>query len=251
MTKLVSALIMPPLSLLLLAGLGLLLARIWRRPGIAIAGISICALWVACMPIVGNSLVASIEPRHAADVAILKNGQAIVVLGGGTYFDAPEYGGDTVGTYTLERLRWSARLHRETGLPVLVTGGMPFGNLTSEAAQMKDAMARDFQVPVRWLEERAVNTRESAVFVREILGREGITSIVLVTHARHMRRAHHMFEHAGFTVLDAPTAFSGTRPVTVLSFLPSAHGLTQVRVFCHEAMGLGWYHVLRLAQGRD
>jgi len=250
-TKLTSALLLPPLGLLLLAVLGLVLARLWRRAGLMIAAVSVAGLWLLCTPIVGETLLASVEPRQAPDVNTLKNAQAIVVLGGGTYFDAPEYGGDTAGTFTLERLRWGARLHRETGLPVLVTGGLPLGNATSEAAQMKEALARDFQVPVRWLEERADNTLESAQFSREILARENITRIALVTHASHMRRAHRVFEQAGFAVLDAPTVFSGTAPTTALSFLPNAYGLLQSRIFCHEALGLGWYHVRQMLHGGD
>ncbi len=250
-TKLTSTLLLPPLSLLLLAALGLLLARLWRRAGLTIAAISVAGLWLLCTPIVGERLLALVEPRQAPDMNTLRSAQAIVVLGGGTYFDAPEYGGDTAGSVTLERLRWGARLHRETGLPVLVTGGMPLGNANSEAAQMKEALARDFQVPVRWIEERADNTLESARFSREILARESVTRIALVTHASHMRRAHRVFEQAGFAVLDAPTAFSGTAPTTVLSFLPNAYGLLQSRIFCHEALGLGWYHVRHMLYGRN
>lgn len=250
-TKLMSTLLMPPFSLLLLAALGLLMARLWRRLGLAIAGFSVAALWLLCMPVVGNNLLGLIEPREAPGMNALKNAQAIVVLGGGTYFDAPEYGGDTVGTFTLERLRWGARLHRETGLPVLVTGGLPQGNATSEASQMKDALTRDFQIPVKWMEERAGNTVESALFSRDILERDGVTRIALVTHASHMRRAHRVFEQAGFTVLDAPTAFSERGPSTALNYLPNAYGLLQNRVFCHEALGLGWYHVRRLLHGAD
>ena len=251
MTKLAAALLLPPLGLLLLAALGLLLTRMWRRLGLGITALSVAGLWLLATPMVGSNLLALVEPRQAPDVNVLKNAQAIVVLGGGTYFDAPEYGGDTVGSVTLERLRWGARLHRETGLPVLVTGGLPFGNATSEAAQMKEALTRDFQIPVKWLEERSDNTLESAQLSREILARDKVTRIALITHASHMRRAHRLFEQAGFTVLDAPTAFSGTGPTTALSFLPNAHGLMQSRVFCHEALGLGWYHVREMLQGKD
>ena len=38
--------------------------------------------------------------------------QAIVVLGGGTYFNVVEYGSDTVNRYSLERIRYAARLHQ-------------------------------------------------------------------------------------------------------------------------------------------
>jgi hypothetical protein len=34
-----------------------------------------------------------------------------------------EYGGDTLGRLTLERVRYGARVAKKTGLPVLVAGG--------------------------------------------------------------------------------------------------------------------------------
>ena len=40
--------------------------------------------------------------------------EAIVVLGGGRRAHAPEYEGETVSPATLERMRYGARLHRET-----------------------------------------------------------------------------------------------------------------------------------------
>ena len=58
----------------------------------------------------------------------------IVIVGTGSYPVAPEYGGDTVGAATLERVRWGARRHRLAGLPILVSGGSPFGSRTSEKA---------------------------------------------------------------------------------------------------------------------
>lgn len=250
-TKLAAALLLPPTGPLLLAAVGLLLARLWRRPGLALTTLAVVLLWGFSTPLVSGYLVRLVEPRQAPEMATLRNAQAIVVLGGGTYFDAPEYGGDTAGTFTLERLRWAARLHRETGQPVAVTGGKPLGNASTEAAQMKDALARDFQVPVRWVEDRSANTLESALFAKEVLARDGIQRIALVTHASHMRRARRAFEQAGFEVLDAPTGFSTQGPFNALLLLPNAWGLMQSRIFCHEALGLGWYHVRRLLHRQD
>jgi uncharacterized SAM-binding protein YcdF (DUF218 family) len=244
-TKIAAALLLPPAGPLLLAASGLLLARLWRRFGLTLGALGIALLWGLSTPFVSSRLLNLIEPGQVPEVAALKNAQAIVVLGGGTYFDAPEYGGDSAGTFTLERLRWGARLHRETGLPLLVSGGKPLANATTEASQMKEALARDFQVPVRWTEERAANTLESARYTRELLSREGVNRIALVTHASHMARAHRAFELAGFEVLDAPTAFSRRGPFTALELLPNAYGLVESRIFLHEVLGRGWYHVRR------
>ena len=61
--------------------------------------------------------VPSVRPRSGA------HAKAVVILGGGVRRNAPEYGGDTLATLTLERVRYGARVARLTGLPVLVSGG--------------------------------------------------------------------------------------------------------------------------------
>ncbi len=64
----------------------------------------------------------------------------LVALGGGTYPEAPEYGGDTVSTGSLERLRYAALLYRRSGKPILVSGGNPLGHATAEATQMRSLL---------------------------------------------------------------------------------------------------------------
>lgn len=251
LTKLTATLALPPLSLYLLAILGLLLARRWQRTGWATTATALVALWVFSTPLVSGSLIRWIEPERPADLSAVRRAGAIVVLGSGTYHAAPEYGGDTTGTVTLERLRWAARLHRETGLPLLVSGGSPLGGATTEAAQMQEALTRDFGAVVRWVEDRADNTRQSADLARAILAREGIQRVALVTHASHMRRARREFLRAGFDVVDAPTGFSTRGPLNAMSFLPNATAMAQTRTFCHEALGIGWYHVRRLFTRND
>ena len=71
---------------------------------------------------------------------------AIVVLGGGRYSAAPEFGQDVVGQSTLERLRYAARLHRQTDFPLLVTGGVPLNEAVSEAQLMAESLRNDFLV---------------------------------------------------------------------------------------------------------
>jgi uncharacterized SAM-binding protein YcdF (DUF218 family) len=245
--KAVAATLLPPLSLLLLASLGLLLLLFRRGAGWALLVMSLAGLFLLSMPVVATALAGLLEYRPV-DGGNLGDAQAIVILGGGSYRAAPEYGDDTVSTITLERLRWGARLHRLSGLPILVSGGSPYATHTSEAAQMKAALTQDFGTEVKWLEERSVDTLQSARFARQQLAAARIDRIALVTHALHMRRARLVFEWAGFRVIEAPIGFSTLQPPGILKFLPSPQGLDLSHAFLHEVLGLGWYHV-RLAIG--
>src|SRR5690606_8592540 len=108
-------------------------------------------LWLFSTPYLMESgmrwLESSAKPVNSFD----HDAQAIVVLGGSLYFKAPEYAGrDRVNYVTLERLGYGAKLHRETGLPVLVTGGAVNDHLP-EGVLMRDSMQEDFRTPVRWV----------------------------------------------------------------------------------------------------
>jgi uncharacterized SAM-binding protein YcdF (DUF218 family) len=248
LTRALSQALLPPLNLLLPGILGLTLLCKRRGPALVLIAASVTGLFVLSMPAVGTALAGLLEHRHRSGVPNLERAQAIVILGGGSYANAPEYGGDTVGAATLERLRWGARLHRLSGLPILVSGGNPYGTRTSEAAQMKASLSEDFQASVKWLEDESYDTLGGARRTRQLLAKENISRIALVTHAIHMRRARLAFEHAGFSVIEAPTSFSTLRPPGILKFLPSSQGLELSNAFFHEIIGLGWYH-MRLAAG--
>ena len=165
--SLASALI-PPGSLLLLAAIGALLALRRPRTGRSLVALALVALYALSTHFVSDALLKSLEPAPRNPLAD-KSGQAIVVLGGGTYFSAPEYGGDTVSTSTLARLRYAAHLHRALNKPVMVTSGAPQGNPVSEAALMKQVLETDFRVPVRWTEKASRNTLENARLSRLVL----------------------------------------------------------------------------------
>jgi uncharacterized SAM-binding protein YcdF (DUF218 family) len=167
------------------------------------------------------------------------------VLGGGTYFSAPEYGGNTVSSLTLVRLRYAARLHRALGTPVLVAGGAPEGGPVPEAEIMKQSLERDFNVPVRWVETGSRNTFENARMGRDQL-QSTVQQVYLVTHAWHMPRAKLAFEHIGFTVIPAPTGYTTRWQLSVLDFLPDARALADSGLFFHEVAGYVWYQLRAL-----
>ena len=148
------AVILPPTGLLLLAVLGLALRRRKPRLGAGLAWTGVLSLLALSVPVVAALLMRALDLPGPFEPDRAAGAQAIVILGGGTRRDAPEYGGDTLATLTLERVRYGARLAREIGLPVLVSGGSTYGG-KPEAELMLDALLREFGVPVRWAEDRS------------------------------------------------------------------------------------------------
>ena len=243
-TNFIAAFLLPPLSLLLLLALGMFLLYRGHKLAKPLILASFGMLWIASTPYFAEGALHLLEARTTALDSRPQGADAIVILGGGTYFHAPEYSGqDTIGEQTLTRLRYGAKLHRENGMPILVTGGKPLGNDLSEAQQMRASLQQDFRVPVRWIEEESANTLENARNSFQVLQKTGIGRIYLVTHAWHMPRAAMSFRHAGFEVVEAPVAFTTRYRIDLLAFLPHAEALRDSKIFMHEVIGLLWYRV--------
>lgn len=246
---LIKTLMLPPAANLLL----LLVAWLsWRRyPRLAklSALLSLVSLYLLSIPWVSVGLMNSLDSRYPAiTLAADSLPDAIVVLGGGRNPMAEEYGGDTVSTPTLVRLRYGAYLHRQTAVPLLVSGGRVHGEQESEAALMARALTDDFQVAVQWRDEKSRNTDENAKFSAELLLSENRKRIWLVTQAWHMPRSVAAFERHGFEVAAAPTAFS-RRPSPDsfwLNSMPRAQSLAESSQALHEWLGIGYYRVTRL-----
>lgn len=237
--KILAALLLPPASLVLMALLGLWIAMRntdpRRKIGIALAGLSLTTLLALSVPAVGKRMLGSLEHFPPPTAQQLAGAQAIVVLGGGLYNDAPEYNADTVNYHTLERLRYAARLAKQRKLSVLVAGGAPEGGL-AEAHAMREALERDFGLSVKWTESSSRDTAENAKFSATQLKHAGITRIALVSHAWHMQRAVLLFEREGLIVIPAPTVFSTPAADPVSDWLP--RDFRHSRIAIHEYIGL-------------
>ena len=246
-TNAIAAWLLPPGFVFVMLLAALVLAR--RRPWLArsLAAFAFIALYALSTHYVAGRLRHGLEPAPR-DPLSDKNGEAIVILGGGTYVNAPEYGADTPSTETLARLRYGARLYRALKKPVLVTGGTVLGSIP-EAVAMKGVLESEFQAPVQWVEQNSRNTMENARLSKEMLKSAGIRRIYLVTHAWHMPRAQLAFRHLGFEVIPAGTDYATRYQLTLLDFLPSASALHDSSLVFHEVIGIGWYH-LRILIGR-
>ena len=243
-TNFIAAFLLPPLCFLLLLGLGIW--YLFRRPKIArlILIALFGLLYLGSTPYFAEAALHTIEARSNALHEPYANADAIVILGGGSYFHAPEYANtDTVSDQTLPRVRYGAKLQRATGKPILVSGGKPGGSQTSEAGQMRAVLEQEFRVAVRWTEDDSNNTAENARNSYRILHPLGIQKIYLVTHAWHMPRAARSFRLAGFTVVEAPTAFTTRDHPGLMAFVPRAESLRDSKIFMRELIGLLWYRI--------
>ena len=240
--NLVSAFLLPPLSLIVLGVAGVLFLKNHPVLGKSLIIFTLILFYILSIPIFAERALQTLEVPTRPNSEINKV-QAIVILGGGTYIEAPEYGGHTVSPYGLERVRYGAYLHRHTGKPILVTGGDLFDIGSSGAEQMKSVLENEFHILVEWSENNSRDTRESAYNSFSILRKNKITHIALVTHAWHMPRAIKEFERAGFKVTPASTAYVNKRNKNLFSFIPSVDAFLKSRLFIREAIGILWYRL--------
>jgi len=236
--------VLPPAASLLLALVSLIIWRRWPKVARMSLALSLLSLWLLSTPVISHALMERLE-RHYRPLnfeTIPDAVNAVVILGGGRRATAQEYGADTVNSRTLVRLRFGAEIHRRTQLPLLVSGGRVYGDETVAEAQLMARVLRDeFSVPVKWLEVNSRTTAENAYLSAELLKQQHIDSILLVTHAWHMRRAVWVFEQAGLKVTPAAMGYSSGGDIGGMSFLPSAHALLTSHYALHEMLG-GWVY---------
>jgi uncharacterized SAM-binding protein YcdF (DUF218 family) len=242
--SLIKALALPPASLVLLILVGLFIRNWARRTGTVIAVTGALALYALSTPFVATRLLVAIEAGIASpDLTseTTRRPEAIVILSAGFTHEAPIAGSVTVDAVNLQRLRHGVRLHRETGLPILVSGGQTRHAPAKLGFLMQRTLRRDFGVEAKWLEGRSRTTYENAFFSAEILKPLGIGSVYVVSQAWHLPRAVAAFEAVGLDAVPAPAEFSRPSRLELGAFLPSAGALQVGYYAVHELLGLVWY----------
>jgi uncharacterized SAM-binding protein YcdF (DUF218 family) len=243
MKGVVETLAMPPISLVVLIVVGLLLRGKWQRLGRRLTWVSLIALILFGMPLVSYSMLLALESGLPLTPPADHPPQAIVVLGAEVIRAHQEKLGVRPGLLTLDRLRTAAAMHRLTGLPILVTGGTTQPDTPAVGLVMEQSLRDDFQAPPRWVEAKSADTWENARFSADILRAEGITSVYVVTHSWHMRRAVLAFQGTGLIVTAAPTSFDEPIGPDLSDLLPRAAGWQTGYFAIHEWIGYVWYKV--------
>jgi uncharacterized SAM-binding protein YcdF (DUF218 family) len=243
MKSLFLTLAMPPAGFVVLIIIGLLMRRAWHRTGRRLTWVSLVALILFGMPVVSYSMLLALESGLPLTPPADQPPQAIVVLGAEVIRAHNERLGIRPGLLPLDRLRTAAALHRRTGLPILVTGGTTQPNTPAVGLVMEESLKDDFQTPPRWVESKSSDTWENARFSADILRAEGITSVYVVTHSWHMRRAVLAFQGTGLTVTAFPTSLDDPLGFDLYDFLPRASGWQTGFFAVHEWIGYAWYRL--------
>ena len=235
-----SVLVLPPVALALAALLLCFLAARGRRSAAWGAFVLILLQLLLATSYAGGWLEVSLQALAARFAPPREEPTAIIVLAAD---QVRLEEGWTVGPLTLERMAAAAALARQTGLPILVSGGVL--SLTSPsppiAGQMAQRFESEFGLIVRWLEIESRNTWENARNSAAMLRQEGIGSALLVTHGWHMPRALISFRAAGLSVAAAPVRRSPLPQPDFDSFLPRADRWGQSWLLIREWCGLAVY----------
>ncbi len=237
MLNFVADVLLPPTSLAVIALLLLLLGGRRARVG---ATVLIAAVVVLAVPEVSTLLLNSLAPAAAPEGP--PPGAIVILSADAIHVPGPE--DLEPGSLTLDRLRAGAALQRQTGLPVLVSGGQT-NSLMSLAGMMGRSLRDDFGVPVKWEEGHSRDTWENAADSAALLKPAGITRIYLVTHFWHMRRALLAFRAAGLDPVPAPVRAPYHPPLSVeqIVFRPASWYTSYLAL--HEWVGLAYYTLRR------
>jgi len=234
----------PAINILLLVAALLLWRR--RKTAITLIVISTITLIIFSMPVTSKQLAIMLEKYPAIPPVQLANYQAdaIVLLGGGMISYASEYDGSSLGGDALMRLRYAAFVQKQTGLPLLTSGGVTDrAGSDSEAETMQRILVSDYSIHNIHAESSSMTTYENAVQSVTILKQRNMKKIFLVTSSLHMNRAVDLFTGLGVKVIPAPTNVKSDYELNWQYFIPSGNGLYGTRYVLHEYLGILWYRL--------
>ena len=239
--QLLGALILPPLVYLLPALATVLCLR--RRPRLQYGVLGMMALlaYLLSLPVTAVWLNGWLERYPPLTLAQARTAQAIVVIGGGVK-PAPEYAANVLGGAANQRLQYGAWLSRQTGLPLLVSGGAPLGG-EPEAVVMARVLQQHYGLSARWQEPASRTTLENARYSQALLARDGVQRIVLVTQAWHMSRALPLFAQTGLQVLPGSTGYVRYDGGGLVLWLPRGLAMQETYQALRELVGMLYYTI--------
>jgi uncharacterized SAM-binding protein YcdF (DUF218 family) len=224
-------------------------ARSWKRRRI-LGAVGLGIIVISSSQPVANSLAWSLEhaskPTYHADVVY----DAVVLLGGLVDEEATAASGQPSYNDNVERLVITHQLLRDGKARVAIVSSAPLdpsrpdlGEAVVLGRQLEDwGIAKERII----IEDRARNTRENAVYTKEIVRARGYERVLIVTSAFHMVRAEECFAAVGLNVDTLAVDYRAHEHVgRVAEWIPRSSSLTTTTGVAREMAG----RVVYRAQG--
>ncbi len=250
LSKILPYLLYPLTWVLVLLALGFSMVlkgkKVWA---LSCTGSAFFILWIASSPLVGNYLLSNLERKFEFEsVESIEEADAIVLLTGAVGLPLkPRLYPDL--NRAADRLIHAARIYKAGKAPVIyVSGGQVWKQpgLLSEADYNMEYLQM-LGVPEKSIikETRSRNTAENAYYTKQLLRRDGIHRIILVTSAAHMPRSMLLFNAPDLQVKAAPADINAVEVLhpKVFDWIPSAKALTTTTAAIREYIGY-WYYRL-------
>ncbi len=190
---------------------------------------------------ISDPLLSSLENRYSRPYPAEKKACCIVILGGGSINRSE---GSTPAPDAAVRLMEGYVLHRQTGLPLIFSGGNVLNGDSwpseSETAA-RQLLSLGMDKSKLFMETESRNTYENAQLIKEKFKPE---TLYLVTSAYHMPRSVAVFEDLEINVIPFPVDFKVEQTdYRILDFLPSIGSLEKSYHALHEYMGMIYYNL--------
>ena len=260
LSKLLPLFIYPLGLACLLLGLTFFVQR-WRKTQRIIIISTFMLLWLGGNRLVTMTLARSLEyqyPPLRLSAETPRIADAIVVLGGAirpASYPRPILEFNEAG----DRLLYAAYLYKQQAAPaILVSGGgaLWLGPEQVDEARLMTEALKIMSVPPEaiMLERTSLNTYENALASYEVLHKQGINNVILITSAMHMPRSSRIFKQTGLNVIPAPTDFWFTNAdwdyatqadlsVQAFNLIPTAQNLMITSMVLKEYIGMGIYRL--------
>ena len=237
--KFLPLLFSPLFAVIFLVFLGL----IFRSTRTSLAGLVI--LITCSLPIVSGKLASYLEQDYQLDqISSFEKADAIVVLSGMLRTVRSKNGLAYEFSEAADRIFTGIDLFKKKKAPylILTRGHLPWSVGKPEGEHLREiAISLGISEQNILLTSNVENTDQEARAVRMLLTGDK-PSILLVTSAFHMPRAHKVFEAAGIRVLPVAVDFqSGAENFSFMSLVPSAGALSQTSFFIREMIGRTYY----------
>lgn len=247
-SKLIPLFIYPlGLSLILSIYAWISLALNKKNKAVILLSSAILVLLVSSNGYVAHWLISSIESEYPpVTIEDTPQADAAIVLGGGLQLPLPPRIYADFNS-SADRLLHSFRLYQAGKIKYIIfTGGnvFPEPSYEGEAAYAAEIL-QEWGIPESAIiqENSSRNTLQNAEYTKEIVTQRQFKRLLLVTSARHMKRALTAFKQEGLNTLPIPVDYYAVKTSTpgILGWIPNVKAMNRTSSALHEHLGRLWY----------